>query len=41
MSELTCPLVLGIPWLRKYNPQIDWRVGSVDFTDPTGLLHMC
>ncbi len=21
----SAPIVLGLPWLRKYNPQIDWR----------------
>ena len=25
------PLVLGIPWLRHYNPAIDWATDTIDF----------
>uniref|UniRef100_A0A0W0FZC5 Reverse transcriptase-rnase h-integrase n=1 Tax=Moniliophthora roreri TaxID=221103 RepID=A0A0W0FZC5_MONRR len=24
-------LILGMPWLRHYNPQIDWRSGEINF----------
>ena len=24
-----CPLILGMPFLRKFNPHIDWRTGKV------------
>ncbi len=23
------PLILGYPWLKQYNPQIDWATGRV------------
>lgn len=26
-------LILGIPWLRKYNPKIDWTTGQVQWGD--------
>lgn len=32
------PLILGIPWLRKHNPQIDWRKNRVVFNSATCLL---
>ena len=26
-------MILGLPWLRLHNPQVDWRVGTVTFRD--------
>lgn len=31
VPELTCPIVLGMPWLREHNPRIDWTTGTVEF----------
>ena len=25
--------ILGIPWLEKYNPKIDWGIQDIDFPD--------
>jgi len=25
-------MILGIPWLACYNPEIDWRTGEVEMT---------
>ena len=25
-------LIVGHPWLRKYNPEIDWKMGEVKLT---------
>jgi hypothetical protein len=25
------PIIMGLPWLRKHNPNIDWREGQVTF----------
>jgi hypothetical protein len=27
-------MILGLPWLRVANPQIDWNLGTVEFADP-------
>lgn len=27
-----CDLILGMPWLKSVNPNIDWTTGAVDFT---------
>jgi hypothetical protein len=27
-----CDMILGYPWLRKYNPYIDWRTGELLFS---------
>ena len=26
-------LILGIPWLQKYNPIIDWKTGTIQFNN--------
>lgn len=31
VPDLTCPIVLGMPWLREHNPCIDWTTGTVEF----------
>jgi len=23
-------MILGLPWLKQYNPKIDWNTGTVD-----------
>ena len=29
-------IILGLPWLRQHNPDIDWEKGTIEFrTDPT------
>jgi RNase H-like domain found in reverse transcriptase/Reverse transcriptase (RNA-dependent DNA polymerase)/Integrase zinc binding domain/Integrase core domain/Chromo (CHRromatin Organisation MOdifier) domain/Retroviral aspartyl protease len=28
------PIVLGYPWLRTHNPQIDWQEGTISFHSP-------
>lgn len=35
-------IILGIPWLRKNNPQIDWRKGELTFKDQQTIypLHL-
>jgi hypothetical protein len=25
------PIIMGLPWLRKHNPNIDWREGHITF----------
>ena len=25
VPSLSCPVILGIPWLFEFNPQIDWN----------------
>jgi len=27
-------MILGIPWLRRYNPHIDWKKGTISWTNP-------
>ena len=27
-------MILGIPWLRKYNPHIDWKKGTISWINP-------
>jgi len=27
-------MILGIPWLKKYNPYIDWRRGVISWSNP-------
>jgi len=34
----SCPVILGLSWLDKYNPLIDWRLRKVTF--PTNSLTM-
>jgi hypothetical protein len=26
-----CPIIVGLPWLKKHNPQINWKDGKVLF----------
>ena len=34
-------IILGLPWLRQHNPDIDWEKGTFEFrTDPT-LVRIC
>lgn len=38
-QKLPVDIILGAPWLRRYNPRIDWRDLSVEFTvkdEPVG-----
>ncbi|ESK87519.1 pro-pol protein [Moniliophthora roreri MCA 2997] len=32
-------IILGLPWLRYHNPQIDWEMGEVKFT-PRRKIHI-
>ena len=34
MSSLRVPLVLGRPWMRKHNPQVDWSRGLITGWSP-------
>ena len=37
-----CDFILGMPWLKHYNPQIDWRGQTLTFIDESGkkkVLH--
>jgi len=27
-------MILGIPWLRKHNPYIDWKKGTISWNNP-------
>ena len=38
--SMSYPVVLGIPWLRKHMPSIDWNSGSVTFSSHF-CLHNC
>jgi hypothetical protein len=31
MPSLSFPLILGLPWLLRHNPRIDWRLGKLIF----------
>jgi len=33
-------LILGMPWLAKYNPRIDWRGKTITFTDAADAQHV-
>jgi hypothetical protein len=33
-------VILGMPWLRKYNPTIDWRGATLSFVDHHGTSHV-
>src|SRR5690606_15173510 len=33
-------IILGMSWLRHYNPTIDWRGSSIAFTDTSGRRHV-
>ncbi len=35
------PIILGLPWLRRHNPTIDWRTLSMTFQSPYCLQHCC
>ena len=41
IEGLTCDVVLGVPWLKLHNPQIDWRAGTLELLDASGCSHMC
>jgi hypothetical protein len=34
------PIIMGVPWLKKHNPNIDWREGRVTF-DSEKCAKMC
>lgn len=29
LSQTKDPLILGLPWLRKHNPQVEWQTGEI------------
>jgi hypothetical protein len=33
-------LILGKPWLTKYNPAINWKLNAVSFVDEQGVTHL-
>ena len=33
------PIVLGLPWLSKHNPVVDWTRQSINFSSPQCLAH--
>ncbi len=35
------PIILGLPWLQRHNPTIDWRSMSITFQSPYCLRHCC
>lgn len=34
-------MILGYPWLREHNPQVDWRTQKVTMGRCTSQCHMC
>jgi hypothetical protein len=28
-------VILGLPWLKEYNPKINWKTGTVELVEPT------
>lgn len=42
MGTQNCQVILGMPWLARINPRIDWTAGTVEFATPSGarvVLH--
>ena len=33
VTEMSHDIILGMPWIRKHNPQIDWATGKVTFSN--------
>jgi transposase InsO family protein len=31
IAELNHPIILGLPWLRQFNPKIDWKTKTLEF----------
>lgn len=42
LNPYACDVILGKPWLRRHNPDIDWRTNAVDITmdDVRHTLHV-
>ena len=45
VQRLNVDIVLGRPWLREWNPLVDWAIGELTFSDgvkwrpPSDLAH--
>ena len=39
ISSLEHPIVLGLPWFKLHNPDIDWRTRAMRYQQPRGSTH--
>jgi len=37
VADIPCPIMLGLPWLSRHNPQINWRDMIVKFSDASSV----
>ena len=38
LKKGTCDVILGLPWLRRHNPTIDWKEGTIKFQEEGGTI---